>query len=39
MDGTRSASVTCEGSDCALASQAGLTFPCQLEVDFTAELQ
>lgn len=39
MSGTRSASVTCEGSDCALASQVGLTFPCELEVDFTAELQ
>ena len=38
MVGTRSASVTCDGSDCALASEVGLTFPCELEVDFTAEL-
>jgi hypothetical protein len=39
MEGTRSASVTCEGSDCAMASEVGLTFPCELEIDFTAELQ
>ncbi len=39
MEGTRSAAVTCEGSDCALASSIGLTFPCQLEIDFTAELE
>ena len=39
MEGTRSASVTCEGSDCAMASQVGLTFPCELEIDFTAELE
>ena len=39
MEGTRKASLKCEGSDCALASQVGLTFPCELEIDFTAELK
>lgn len=39
MEGKRSATVTCEGSDCALAATIGLSFPCELEVEFTAELK